>query len=65
MSLLPITSIHYPPTCNENTQAYHVEVNSLDLTSNSRDLFTRKCVAARGENLQSDLGSSRVNIAAD
>ena len=50
MSLLPITSIHYPPTCNENTQAYHVEVNSLDLTPNSRDLFTSKCVAARGEN---------------
>ena len=43
--------------CIENTQTYQVEVSSLDLTPNSSDSFTRKCLAARGENKQSDLGS--------
>ena len=43
-----MTSTH--PTSNENTQTYQVKVSSLDLTPNSRDLFTRKCLAARGEN---------------
>ena len=38
------------PTCDENTQTYQVEVSSLDLTPDSCDLFTRKCVAAGGEN---------------
>ena len=33
-----------------NIQTYQVEVSSLNLTPNSIDLFTRKCVAARGEN---------------
>ena len=37
-------------TCNENTQTYQLEVSSLDLTPNSPNLFTWKCVAARGEN---------------
>ena len=45
---------------DENTQTYQMEVVILIshqiLINNSQ-----KCVAARGENLQSDLGSSRVN----
>ena len=32
-------------------------VSSLDLTPNSRNSLTRKCVAARGENKKSDLGN--------
>ena len=41
-----VTSPIFQQTGNENTQTYQVEVNSLNLTPNSIDLFTRKCVAA-------------------
>ena len=49
------------PTRYENNQTYQVEVSSLDLTPNSCNLFTRKCVVARGEKSKSDLGSLKVN----
>ena len=56
--LNPLTPIsELKPTCNANTQTYQVKVSSLDLTPNTRNLFTRKCVAARGENSKSDLRS--------
>ena len=49
--LNPLTPIsELKPTCNANIQTYQVKVSSLDLTPNTRDLFTRKCAAARGEN---------------
>ena len=49
--LNPLTPIsELKATCNVNIQTYQVKVSSLDLTPNTRDLFTMKCVAARGEN---------------
>ena len=56
--LNPLTPIsELKATCNANIQTYQLKVSSLDLTPNTRDLFTMKCVAARGENSKSDLKS--------
>lgn len=38
---------------SENTQSYQVR-SYFDLTPDSCNQFTRECVVARGENLQSD-----------
>ena len=48
----PIISVHYPDNSKLSGRSCF-----LDVTPNSRNLFIRKCVATRGENL---LGSSRV-----
>ena len=47
-------SLEYPfiiqQTGNEKTQSYQVQVANLDLTPYSHNLFTRNCLAAKGEN---------------
>ena len=53
MELIHIISI-IQQTGDENTKTY------FDLMPNSQYLLTMKCVAARGENLQSDLGGYRL-----
>ena len=42
--------IHTLSTKHEDIQTYQVKVGGPDLSPNSWDLFTRKCVAAREEN---------------
>ena len=42
---------------DENTQNFSGRSGYLDQTPNSHNKFTRKCVAARGKNQQSDLES--------
>ena len=62
MKLLPIISIQY--SANREWDYLNLSGGScyLDVAPNSYNLFTGKCVAARGENLKGDLGSRMVKI---
>lgn len=57
MKLLPIVSLHNQQTGAKKTQNLSGESCYLDITLNFHNYFTRKCVAAKGEDEQSDLGS--------
>ena len=60
MQLLPKISVHFSANTLWECSNLLGRICCIDLTSNSHNQFTRKCVAAGGENQQSDLGSQRV-----